>query len=97
VEGLDVLDPGEGHMVIGPAAGAGDRHFVGLGPVEDPVAQGRQTLDDVERMLVPVRVVEVDVEKRHDDPKGRPGIDPDRRDGDARRVREHSENLIRPA
>ena len=61
VERLHVLDPGERHVVVGPAPGDGDGHLVGLGPVEDPVAQRREALDDVEGMLVPIVIFDVEL------------------------------------
>ena len=62
---LDVLDPGEGDVVVGPPPRDRHRHLVGLGAVEDPVAQRRQALDDVERVL---GTIGLDLKLGHVDP-----------------------------
>ena len=65
VQRLHVLDPGEGDVVIGPAAGDRDGHLVGLGPVEDPVPQRSEPLDHVEGMF---RAIGFEMNLRHVDP-----------------------------
>ena len=62
---LDVLDPGEGDVVVGPAPRDRHRHLVGLGAVEDPVAQRGEALDHVERVL---GAIGLDVKLGHVDP-----------------------------
>jgi hypothetical protein len=65
VHRLDVLDPGERDVVVGPAPGHRDRHLVVLGPVEDPVAERREPFHHVERVL---GAFCVDVKLGHVDP-----------------------------
>ena len=49
-----VREPGEGDVVIGEPARDQDRNLVVLGPVEVPLVDRRQTLDDVDRMFGPI-------------------------------------------
>src|SRR3954467_2193916 len=67
VHGLDVLDPGEGDVIVGPAARDRHRHLVGLGAVEDPIPKGGEPLHDIEGMF---GTIDVDLELGHVDPWG---------------------------
>src|SRR5271154_6495859 len=51
---LDLAHPGEGDLIIGPAAGDDDRDLVFAGTLERPAVAGRHVLDDVERAVVGV-------------------------------------------
>ena len=46
---LDLIHPGEGHLVIGPAAGNDETDLVLAGTFERPVVAGSHALDHVER------------------------------------------------
>src|SRR5215471_8920855 len=45
---LDIVHPGEGHLIIGPAAGYQDGDFVVARPVERPVVKCGEPLDHIE-------------------------------------------------
>src|SRR5262249_61337754 len=49
VQRLDLVHPGERHLVIGPAAGNDETDLVLAGPFERPVVAGSHMLDDIER------------------------------------------------
>src|ERR1700730_3921803 len=51
---LDLAHPGEGDLIIRPAAGDDDRDLVLAGALERPAVAGRHVLDDVERTIVGV-------------------------------------------
>ena len=47
---LEILHPGEGDMIVGPASGDRDRDLVVAGPLEGPVIGVRDLLDDIHRV-----------------------------------------------
>ncbi|CAH1663875.1 hypothetical protein CHELA40_15479 [Chelatococcus asaccharovorans] len=65
MDGFHVLDPGEGDVIVGPAAGHRDRHLVVLGAIEGPVVIRRKPFDNVEGML---RAINFKLDVRHAEP-----------------------------
>ena len=65
MERLHVLDPGEGDVVFAPAPGHRDGHLVGLGAVENPVADRGEPFDDVEGVFRPIDVFDVKLSHCH--------------------------------
>ena len=51
VKRLEIREPGEGDMVVGPAAGHGYGDFVLVVTVEGPIIRGGELFDHVDRML----------------------------------------------
>src|ERR1043166_4267219 len=59
---LDVVHPGEGDLIVGPAALHRDRDLVVAVAVERPVMQRRKALDHVDRIVLAFRVM---LDQRH--------------------------------
>src|ERR1019366_1633756 len=62
MQGLHIGEPGEGDIVIGPAAGDRDRNFVLFVAVEGPMIMRGDALDDIDRVFA---AIEVELQKRH--------------------------------
>ena len=59
---LDVVHPGERHLVIGPPAGDDETDLVFAGAFEWPIIAGSHMLDDVERTAT---IIVRRLDKRH--------------------------------
>ncbi len=51
MQGLEIGQPGEGHVIFGPGAGDGNGYFVFIIAIERPVIDGGQLLHDIHRMF----------------------------------------------
>src|SRR2546430_11289290 len=62
MQSLHIGEPGEGDIVVGPAAGYRNRNFIPFVAVEGPMIMHGDSLDDIDRVFA---AIEVELQKWH--------------------------------